>query len=47
MRQCRVCVATEIQATEFGIPREVARKVARDRVDGPSLPEELAEDCVR
>jgi hypothetical protein len=33
MRQCRVCIAAEIQATEFGIDREIARETARELVD--------------
>jgi len=33
MWQCRVCIATEIQATEFGIDAEIARETAREVVD--------------
>jgi len=42
MRQCLVCVATEVQVTQFGIKRAVARKTVRQRVDEEqSLAEEL------
>jgi hypothetical protein len=33
MRQCRVCIAAEIQAIEFGIESEIARETAREVVD--------------
>jgi len=33
MRQCRVCIAAEIQAVEFGIDAEIARETAREVVD--------------
>lgn len=33
MRQCRVCIAAEIQAIEFGIDAEIARETAREVVD--------------
>jgi len=41
MRQCRVCVAAEIQATEFGIDREIARETARELVDSSVVNEPL------
>lgn len=41
MRQCRVCVAAEIQATEFGIDADIARETAREVVDSSVVNEPL------
>jgi len=41
MRQCRVCISTEIQATEFGIDAEIARETARELVDSSVVEESL------
>lgn len=39
MRQCRVCVAAEIQTIEFGIDAEIARETARERVEASVVDE--------
>jgi len=40
MRQCRVCIAAEIQVIEFGIDAEIARETARERVDRSPVADE-------